>query len=311
MARAAEEHGLTPQEQADRTSERYKETWALLNISHDDFIRTTEPRHHRAVQELLTAAKDNGHIYKDTYEGLYCVACEAYYTEDDLVDGNCPIHGRPVEFLSEENWFFALSAFEQPLLDWYEANPAAVQPEGKRNEALGLIRQGLRDISISRSSIDWGVQVPWDPDHVFYVWYDALINYATAVGYGSDPAAVRRLVARGPPRDRQGHPPLPLRLLARPAPGGRPGAAEAHQRPRLPAGRGREDVQDQPEPDRPGGPGRGLRCRRLPLPLPGRHPLRSGRRLQLRGHGRALQQRPGQQPGQPPVPGGHGRGQEV
>jgi methionyl-tRNA synthetase len=188
VARAAEEHGLTPQEQADRTSERYKETWALLNISQDDFIRTTEPRHHRAVQELLTAAKDNGHIYKDTYEGLYCVACEAYYTEDDLVDGNCPIHGRPVEFLSEENWFFALSAFEQPLLDWYEANPAAVQPEGKRNEALGLIRQGLRDISISRSSIDWGVQVPWDPDHVFYVWYDALINYATAVGYGRDPA---------------------------------------------------------------------------------------------------------------------------
>ena len=96
VARAAEEHGLTPQEQADRTSERYKETWALLNISHDDFIRTTEPRHHRAVQELLTAAKDNGHIYKDTYEGLYCVACEAYYTEDELVDGKCPIHGRTV-----------------------------------------------------------------------------------------------------------------------------------------------------------------------------------------------------------------------
>jgi methionyl-tRNA synthetase len=139
------------------------------------------------VQAFLQKAYDNGHIYKDTYSGLYCVLCEAYYPEADLADGiRCPVHNREVEHLEEENWFFRLSAFEQPLLEWYEANPQAVTPAGKRNEALGIIRQGLADISISRSSIDWGVPVPWDEGHVFYVWYDALINYATAIGYGDD-----------------------------------------------------------------------------------------------------------------------------
>ncbi len=193
IQRAAEANGITPQEQADRTSERFREAWALLDIAYDDFIRTTEPRHHAAVQQLLTTARDNGWITKETYSGLYCVACEGYYATGDLdEEGGCPIHHRPVEHLEEENWFFRLSAFEQPLLDWYEAQPDAVQPAGKRNEALGLIRQGLQDISISRSSLDWGVPVPWDEDHVFYVWYDALVNYATAVGYGSDPDRFER-----------------------------------------------------------------------------------------------------------------------
>jgi methionyl-tRNA synthetase len=187
VLRAAEEHGLTPREQADRTSERYREAWKLLDISYDDFIRTTEPRHYRAVEQLMTAAYDNGHIELGTYEGLYCVSCEAYYTEAELVDGRlCPIHLRPVELFKEDNYFFKLSTFTGPLLDWYAADPLAVSPEAKRNEAIGLIRQGLQDISISRTSIQWGVPVPWDPTHVFYVWYDALINYATAVGYGSD-----------------------------------------------------------------------------------------------------------------------------
>ncbi len=183
---------------------------------------------------MLQAAYDNGHIYKDAYEGLYCVACEAYYTEDELVDGLCPIHHRPVEQLSEENWFFRLSAFEQPLLDCYDAHPGFVEPEGKRNEALGLIRQGLRDISISRTSIRWGVPVPWDPEHVFYVWYDALINYATAVGYGSDPERFAAWWPAVPPHHRQGHPPLPLRVLAGHAAGRRHRPAQAHQRARLP-----------------------------------------------------------------------------
>ncbi len=185
VQRAAEERGLTPQEHADATSARFREAWRLLDISNDDFIRTTEPRHAVAVQKLMQAAYDNGYIVKDTYEGLYCVSCEAYYTEDDLIDGLCPIHKRPVETLSEENWFFTLSAFEDRLLEWYDRGDV-VLPEGKRNEAQGIVRQGLRDISISRTSIDWGIPVPWDPDHVFYVWYDALINYATAVGYGDD-----------------------------------------------------------------------------------------------------------------------------
>jgi methionyl-tRNA synthetase len=186
VARAAEEAGSSPVAHADATSERFRDTWKLLDISYDDFIRTTETRHHVAVQSFLQQVYDNGWIEKGTYAGWYCVACEAYYAESELVDGNCPIHGRPVEWLEEDNYFFKLSAFATQLLEWYEANPDAVQPEGKRNEALGIIRQGLDDVSISRTSIDWGVPVPWDDEHVFYVWYDALINYATAIGYGTD-----------------------------------------------------------------------------------------------------------------------------
>jgi methionyl-tRNA synthetase len=187
VQRAAEANGITPHEQADRTSERFRDAWKLLDITNDDFIRTTEPRHAAAVQAFLQKVYDNGHIELGTYEGLYCVSCEAYYTVDDLIDGQlCPIHRRPVESVREENYFFKLSRFQQPLLDWYEAHPDFVRPEGKRNEALGFIRGGLEDFSISRTSISWGVPLPWDPSHVTYVWYDALINYATAAGYGTD-----------------------------------------------------------------------------------------------------------------------------
>ena len=128
---------------------------------------------------------------------------------------------RPVELFTEENYFFKLSEFTDPLLEWYEADPGAVTPESKRNEAIGLIQGGLQDISISRTSITWGVPVPWDPAHVFYVWYDALINYATAIGYGADRERFDGLVAGRPSPDRQGHPALPLRVLAGPAHGGR------------------------------------------------------------------------------------------
>jgi len=188
VLRAAEANGCTPQEWADQTSQRFREAWEMLDISEDDFIRTTEERHTASVQAFLQRVYDNGHIYKGTYSGLYCVACEAYYASGELLDGGrCPVHERPVEHLEEENWFFRLSAFSEPLLAWFEEHPEAVAPVGKRNEALGIIRQGLEDISISRTSIDWGVPVPWDPTHVFYVWYDALINYVTAIGYGDDP----------------------------------------------------------------------------------------------------------------------------
>jgi methionyl-tRNA synthetase len=193
IARAAEAKGVSPQAHVDEVAARYHQVWDLLDIEPDRFIRTTDADHTAAVQSFLQKAYDNGHIYKDGYAGWYCVACEAYYDEDELLPnpdggpGLDPIHERPVEWFEEENWFFRLSAFEQPLLDWYETHPDAVAPQGKRNEALGLIRGGLRDISITRTSIDWGVPVPWDEGHVFYVWYDALINYATAVGYGSDP----------------------------------------------------------------------------------------------------------------------------
>jgi methionyl-tRNA synthetase len=186
MAQAAEAQGLTPKDWADRTSERFREAWKELRISNDDFIRTTEPRHYQAVQEMLQKVYDNGDIELGTYEGLYCVACEAYYVEDELVDGDCPIHGRPVQRMREENYFFKLSRYQDRLLEHYEAHPDAVQPETRRNEVLGFIRQGLQDFSISRTSISWGVPIPWDPAHVAYVWFDALINYCTAMGYGSD-----------------------------------------------------------------------------------------------------------------------------
>ncbi len=187
VAQSATEAGVSPQDQADRNAARFREVWDMLGISYDDFIRTTEPRHHHTVQELLTRIKDNGDIELDTYVGPYCVSCEAYYQEGELVDGNCPVHtGKPVTHLEEENWFFRLSRYEQRLIDWIENDPQVIQPEGKRNEVLGFLRQGLDDVSITRTSLDWGVPVPWAPGHVFYVWYDALINYLTAIGYPED-----------------------------------------------------------------------------------------------------------------------------
>ena len=187
VARAAEEHGVSPKEWTDRLAPRFASAWADLDIANDDFIRTTEARHQHAVQKFLTRIYENGWIVKDTYRGLYCVPCEQYYAEDELLEDRlCPVHRIPVEELEEENYYLRLSAFEDRLLAWYEANPGAVVPESKRNEALSFIRGGLRDISITRTSIDWGVSEPWDEKHVFYVWYDALINYLTAIGYGED-----------------------------------------------------------------------------------------------------------------------------
>src|SRR5580692_9990852 len=186
VADAAAKSGQSPEEWTDLQSEKYRQAWRGLDIQYDDFIRTTEARHYESVQKFLTAIYDNGYIYKDTYKGLYCVSCEDYYTIETSVDGNCPIHGRPLIEMEEENWFFRLSDFEERLIEHYSAHPGFVTPETKRNEALSFIKGGLRDISITRTSITWGVPVPWDEEHVFYVWYDALINYLTAIGYGRD-----------------------------------------------------------------------------------------------------------------------------
>jgi methionyl-tRNA synthetase len=189
LQRAAEAAGMTPQEWVDEMEPKWREVWARLDIAYDDYIRTTEPRHVAAVKKLLQAVRDNGRddIYLGTYEGWYCVACEAYYTEGDLVDGRCPVHDRPAERLREENYFFRLSAYADRLLEHYAAHPEAVQPEARRNEVLSVIRGGLQDFSISRTSFSWGIPLPWDPAHVCYVWFDALANYITAAGYGSDP----------------------------------------------------------------------------------------------------------------------------
>jgi len=167
VAESAVERGMTPKEWTDQTAQRYVDAWALLDVANDDFIRTTEDRHTRSVQAFLSRIYDNGFIYKDTYRGLYCVACEDYYTAEALVNGNCPVHKKPVIEMEEENWFFKLSAFQDRLLDLYESHPKFTTPDTKRNEALSFIKSGLRDISITRTSIDWGIPVPWDEGHVF------------------------------------------------------------------------------------------------------------------------------------------------
>src|SRR5438552_10575332 len=192
IQRAAEDQGITPLELVDRTSAQFRALSSPLDLTNTDFIRTTETRHVRAVQQFLQVIYDNGDIELGTYEGLYCVSCEAYYTEDELVDGKCPIHLRPVEHVSEENYFFKLSRYESRLIDHYAAHPEAVQPTSRLNEVLGFIRQGLADFSMSRKSITWGIPLPWDPSQVCYVWFDALFNYCSAIGYVDDPATFER-----------------------------------------------------------------------------------------------------------------------
>ena len=190
--RTAESNGVAPQDWVDRlVKEAWKPNWASLNIANDDFIRTTEPRHTERVQRFLQALKDAGHIYAGKYEGPYCVGCEEFKLPGDLIDADgqklCPIHSKPVELVNENNWFFRLSAFVEPLLEHYRKNPDACQPESARNEVLSFLEGGVSDLSISRSTFDWGIPVPWDTEQVVYVWFDALLNYATAVGITDTP----------------------------------------------------------------------------------------------------------------------------
>jgi methionyl-tRNA synthetase len=187
IQRAAEAAGLAPQAFADSIAPKFAEAWKHLEIANDDFIRTTEPRHRAAVLELLQRCYDAGDLELDLYRGKYCVRCEEYYADNELLPGDlCPIHKLPVEEFEEENYFFRLSRFQGRLLDWYAAHPGAIVPEFRANEALGLIRSGLRDFSASRTSLSWGIPLPWDPTHVAYVWFDALTNYLAAVGFGTD-----------------------------------------------------------------------------------------------------------------------------
>ena len=183
VAQAAEQNGRTPQDWVDSIVPSWQALWERLHISNDDFIRTTQERHVRPVQEFWQRLKDSGDVYLDTYEGPYCVSCEEFYQPSQLVDGNCPIHGRPVEQLKEENYFFRLSKYRDWLLnDYYARTPAPVQPQARLNEVVNFAKD-LQDTSISRSSLSWGIPIPWDPKHVIYVWVEALLNYVTALGY--------------------------------------------------------------------------------------------------------------------------------
>jgi methionyl-tRNA synthetase len=184
----AKSNNSEPQDWCDRLVESaWKPVWRDLNIANDDFIRTTESRHTERVQRFLQGLKDAGFIYAGKFEGPYCIGCEEFKLPGDLIEGKCKIHSKPVEMLSEDNWFFKLSAFRQPLLDHYKNNPSACEPASARNEVIAFLEGEVRDLSISRSTFDWGIPVPWDTKQVIYVWFDALLNYATAVGLGDEP----------------------------------------------------------------------------------------------------------------------------
>jgi methionyl-tRNA synthetase len=183
----AQEQGTDPLAYCDEMEQVFRDVWKRLDISYDDFIRTTDRRrHYPAVQRMAEACKANGDVYEGSYEGWYCVGCEAFKPDKDLVDGNCPIHHTRPEWIREKNWFFRLSKYQRPLLDHYAANPSFIEPEIRRNEILRLVEGGLEDISMSRAGQSWGIPLTFDPTSVVYVWFDALINYAAAVGYGWD-----------------------------------------------------------------------------------------------------------------------------
>ena len=178
------EKGVTPQEYVDEVVAGIKDLWATMEISYDDFIRTTEPRHKERVQKIFMEMYEKGDIYKGVYEGLYCTPCESFWTESQLDEnGCCPDCGRPVQYAKEEAYFFKLSKYQDKLLDLFKNNPEFLQPESRRNEMIAFVEQGLDDLCISRSSFDWGIQVPIDEKHVIYVWLDALANYITTLGY--------------------------------------------------------------------------------------------------------------------------------
>ena len=202
ILRTAVANDTTPKAWADKlVHDSWQPLLETINIANDDFIRTTDERHEKAVTIFLQKLHDDGFIYSGEYEGYYCVGCEEYKQQDDLMETEtgdyagqhlCKIHGRPVEVLKEKNYFFRMSQFQQQLLDLYESQPNFVQPESVRNEIISFVKSGLSDLSISRSSFDWGIQIPWDPTHVVYVWFDALLNYISAIGYGTDDETFNR-----------------------------------------------------------------------------------------------------------------------
>ena len=191
VQRTAEANNYKPQDWADKL---VKEAWLpvleTIDAANDDFIRTTSDKHKIAVQKFWQLVKDRGYVYEGSYEGPYCVGCEEFKLPGDLKIENgqelCPIHSKPVEMLKEKNWFFKLKEFQQPLIDHFTKNPQAIQPQSAYNEVMSFLKQGLEDISMSRSAVSWGIDLPWDKNQVVYVWFDALLNYATATGFGAE-----------------------------------------------------------------------------------------------------------------------------
>jgi methionyl-tRNA synthetase len=196
IEKAAAERGLSPQAHVDRVVERFRELWKAIDISYDSFIRTTQPHHEAGVQKIFKMLLDKGHIYKGTYQGWYCVSNEHFLAEDVPVGPEgckvCPDCGVKTSLVEEETYFFRLSAFAGPLLDFYAKNPEFVRPQSRMNEVMSFVQGGLKDLSITRTTVQWGIRVPGDPKHTIYVWFDALNNYLTGIGYGSDEALFRK-----------------------------------------------------------------------------------------------------------------------
>lgn len=186
LARTAQEKGYSPQEYVDMMSLKFIETWKKIGITNDDFIRTTEKRHEEVVQKVFQKLYEEGYLYKGSYAGWYCTPCETFFQKEELKEGNCPQCGRPVEWLEEETYYFKLSAFAEPLLKYIEEHPEFVYPESRKNEVISFIKSGLKDISATRTTVKWGIPVPFDPKHTVYVWFDALVNYISALGYLSN-----------------------------------------------------------------------------------------------------------------------------
>lgn len=192
IERVARDKGMETKDYVDGIVANIKVLWEKMLITHDDFIRTTEPRHEKTVQEIFKKIFDKGDIYKSVYEGWYCTPCEAFWTERQLMEGKCPDCDRPVELMSEESYFFAMSKYQDRLLKHIEEHPEFIQPELRRNEMVNFIKGGLEDLCVSRTTFQWGIPVPFDEGHVVYVWFDALTNYLTAIGYGVDQAKFDR-----------------------------------------------------------------------------------------------------------------------
>lgn len=191
IQRKAQEKGMEPQDYVDEIVSGIQDLWKRLKITNDDFIRTTEERHKKVVEQIFDQLVKQGDIYLDEYEGWYCTSCESFFTERQLDDGHCPDCGDPVEKVKEESYFFKMSKYVDRLLEFYEENPEFIQPETRKNEMLNnFIKPGLEDLAVSRTTFDWGIKVPGDPKHVIYVWIDALSNYITALGYGTDDDAL-------------------------------------------------------------------------------------------------------------------------
>ena len=303
VAKSAAELDITPQEWTDRMVPKWREVWERLLITNDDFIRTSEPRHAERVQLFVQRLHDRGQVFLGSYEGPYCPSCEEFKTESELVDGNCPIHGIPVQRLKEDNYFFPLSAYQEPLLRLYEERPEFILPEVRRNEIVSFVKGGLQDLSICRSGSDWGIPVPVGPQPRDLRVGGRAAELHHRAGLRRRRGLLRPRVAVRPPRDRQGHHAVPRGDLAGAADGGRPRGPAHRLRPRLPhPGRG-EDVEEQGHRHPSVRAPRPLRRGLLPVLLHARDPVRRRRQLQLGVHDRAAQRRPRERTGQPRQPG--------